>query len=196
MRSRAIFGLALAASLSATSAAGAQMRTEDPEGKREYFAALSKGEGAFVAKDIPGAIAAFQDAVKVDPSRMLAFYRLGEAQRAAGKPEDADATWQTALTKKGTPLLKAKVLFIIAEGRERMHKLQAAKDGWKAYVAFIATSAEAKGYQNVAEQHIKVIDRRMKDEVDYAAVKERIEKRKKEVEAEAVENAKKDKLNR
>jgi hypothetical protein len=36
----------------------------------------------------------------------------------------------------------------------------------------------------------------MKDEVDYGAVKERIAKRLAEKEKEAIENAKKDKLNR
>ena len=56
--------------------------------------------------------------------------------------------------------------------------------------------AKVKGFPATASERIKQADRRMKDEVDYGKVKERIAKRIAEKEAEAIENAKKDKLNR
>ena len=53
-----------------------------------------------------------------------------------------------------------------------------------------------KGYAATAEDRIKRIDQRIKDEKDYGAVKERIKARETERLKEAEENAKKDKLNK
>jgi predicted Zn-dependent protease len=182
-----------------SAAAGSKEIRKDPEGKRgisPYAEAIAKGEAAYVARDIPGAITAFQDAIKLDTEKMLGFFRLGEAQLESGKPDDADSTWQTALGKKGTDDLNAKLLFVIADLRERQHKWQAAKDAWASYSAFLQNHAKVNGYPATATERTKQADRRMKDEVDYAAVKDRIAKREVERTKEAEENAKKDKLNR
>jgi hypothetical protein len=75
---------------------------KDPQGKAgisPYMELINKGEAAFGARDFPGAVVHFQEAAKLDAQKMLAFYRLGEAQLAAGKPEEADAIWTTGLTK-------------------------------------------------------------------------------------------------
>jgi predicted Zn-dependent protease len=182
-----------------TKAAGSKEVRKDPEGKRgisPYAEAIAKGEGAYVARDLPGAITSFQDAIKLDTEKMLGFFRLGEAQLESGKPDDADGTWQTALGKKGTDDLNAKLLFVIADLRERQHKWQAAKDAWASYSAFLQNHSKVTGYPATATERTKQADRRMKDEVDYAAVKDRIAKRELERTKEAEENAKKDKLNR
>ena len=182
-----------------TAAAGPKEVRKDPEGKRgisPYAEAIAKGEGAYVARDLPGAITAFQDAIKLDTEKMLGFFRLGEAQLETGKPDEADSTWTTALGKKGTDDLNAKLLFVIADLRERQHKWQAAKDAWAAYSAFLQNHTKVNGYPATATERTKQADRRMKDEVDYGAVKDRIAKREAERTKEAEENAKKDKLNR
>src|SRR4051812_11091617 len=65
----------------------------DPENKRgisPYMELVVKGEAAFVARDVPGATAAFQEAIKLDPTKALAFYRLGEVEADGGKLEEAD----------------------------------------------------------------------------------------------------------
>lgn len=172
---------------------------KDPEGKRgisPYMELIAKGEASFVARDLPGAISAFQDAIKLDTEKMLGFYRLGEAQLESGKPEEAEIAWQSALNKKGTEDLNAKVLFLIADLRERQRKWQASKEAWGAYTAFLQGHPKALGYPATAIERQKQADRRMKDEVDYAVVKERIAKRQAEKEAEAIANAKKDTRNR
>jgi tetratricopeptide (TPR) repeat protein len=173
---------------------------KDPENKKgisPYMEAVAKGELAFVARDFPGAVTAFQDAIKIDGQKMLGFYRLGEAQLAAGKPEEAEAVWNTALSKDGPPDLKAKVQFVLADLRERQRKLDVAKEAWGTYATFLKNNpADSKGYAGTPEERTKVIDRRVKDEKDYAAVKERIAKRELERQKEAEENAKKDKLNK
>ena len=172
---------------------------KDPEGKTgisPYNEQIAKGNGSFVARDLPGAVAAFQEAIKIDPDKMLGFYRLGEAMLESGKLEEAEAAWTTALGKKGTDDLHAKVLFCMADLRERQKNWQVAKDAWNNYTGFLTSNAKANGFPATAIERQKMIDRRVKDEKDYAAVKERIVKREAERLKEAEENAKKDKLNR
>ncbi len=172
---------------------------KDPEGRRgisPYMEQISKGEASFLARDFPGAIAAFQEAVKLDTDKMLGFYRLGEAMLQAGKLDDAEATWQTALGKKGTEELNARLLMVLADLKERTRKWQPAKDGWAAYAAFLQNHPKTFGFPATAIERQKVIDKRVKDEADFSEVKTRIAKRQVEKEAEVVENAKKDKLNR
>src|SRR5690349_19468125 len=74
---------------------------KDPENKKglsPYMELIAKGEAAFVARDFPGAVSAFQEAIKLDGQKMLGFYRLGEAQLASNKPEEAEAVWTAALS--------------------------------------------------------------------------------------------------
>lgn len=194
----------VAAALAVMTFAGlalAQPKTirKDPNGVTgisPYMEQMAKAEAAFVARDFPGAITGFQDAIKLESDKMLGFYRLGEAQLANGKPDEADATWQTALGKKGTEDLQAKVLFVVADLRERQGKWQAAKDAWAAYATYLTGHPKALGYPASGAERQKTIDRRVKDETDYAKVKERIASRLAEREKEAQENAKKDTKNR
>lgn len=187
-----------AASAPAPAPGGKEIR-RDPanvKGISPYMEAVVRGQNAYVARDFAGAVTAFQDAIKTDPQQMLAFYLLGEAQLEAGKPEEAEAAWTTGLSKKGPEDLNAKLLFIMADLRERQKNWQAAKEAWAAYSAFCSSHPQAKGYPATAEERTKRIEQRVKDEKDYAAVKERIKKREEERSKEATENAKKDKLNK
>ena len=171
----------------------------DPEGRSgiaPYQEAVVKGQGAFAARDFPGAVVAFQDAIKLDPTAMLGFYLLGEAQLEAGKPDEAEAAWTSGLSKKGSEDLNGRILFVLADLRERQKSWQGAKDAWAAYQAFLTSHTTVKGYAATAEDRIKRIDQRIKDEKDYGAVKERIKAREAERLKEAEENAKKDKLNK
>jgi tetratricopeptide (TPR) repeat protein len=182
----------------------------DPDNKKgisPYMELVVKGEAAFVARDLPGAISTFQEAIKMKPDEMLGFYRLGEAELESGKMDDADKTWEAALSKhctqgqqcergKGGEDLKAKVLFNIAFLRERQQKWDAAKDAWQAYAAFLQGNSKIHGYPATAADRIKMIDRRVQLEADYGKVKQRIAARIAEKEKEAAENAKKDKLNK
>src|SRR5262245_27593210 len=75
---------------------------KDPEGKTgisPYMEQIIKGQASFVARDIPGAIAAFQEAIKLDPSKTLGFFRLGEAMLESGNLTEAEGAWTTALGK-------------------------------------------------------------------------------------------------
>jgi hypothetical protein len=195
-------------SLEATADPPKGEKRRDPENRKgisPYMELVNKGEAAFVARDIPGAIAIFQDAIKMKPDEQLAFYRLGEVEQESGKLDDADKTWEVGLSKRcsqgcdkhNTPdNMKGKMLFVIAGLRERQQKWVAAKDAWQAYLAFVQGNPKVLAFPATAVDRIKQVDRRMQLEVDYGKVKERIAARVAEKEKEAAENAKKDKLNK
>lgn len=171
----------------------------DPDGIRgisPYMEMVKKGEDAYVARDFQGAVTAFQDAIKLDVQKMLAYYRIGEAQLALNNFSEAEAQWQNALTKTGPDELKAKVLFVLADLRERQAMLEEAKTAWNAYSTFCTEHPKALTYAATALERVKVIDRRIKDLKDYGEVKERTKKREAERIKEAEENAKKDSKNK
>jgi tetratricopeptide (TPR) repeat protein len=166
----------------------------DPDGVRgisPYMEAVKKGEDAYVARDFQGAVTAFQDAIKLDTQKMLAYYRIGEAQLALNNFAEAEAQWQNALTKTGTDEMKAKVLFVLADLRERQAMLEEAKTAWNAYATFCTEHPKALTYAATALERVKVIDKRIKDLKDYGEVKERTKKREDERIKEAAETAKK-----
>jgi tetratricopeptide (TPR) repeat protein len=171
----------------------------DPDGIRgisPYMEAMKKGEDAYVARDFQGAVTAFQEAIKLDVQKMLGYYRIGEAQLALNNIVEAEAQWQNALTKTGSDDLKAKVYFLLADLRERQMKWTEAKEAWTAYSNYLTANPKALGYPATAVERQKMIDRRVKDEADYGAVKERIKKRETERIKEAEDNAKKDTKNK
>lgn len=161
-----------------------------------YMEAVKKGEDAYVARDFKGAIAAFQEAIKLDTQSALAYYRMGEAQLADGNLTEAEAQWQNAMNRSGTADLKAKVYFVLADLKERQGKWQEAKDAWTAYQSFLQGNPKALGYPATAIERIKQIDRRVKDEKDYGEVRERIKRREQEKIKEAEDAAKKDTKNK
>jgi tetratricopeptide (TPR) repeat protein len=209
MRARLVAApLAALLLLGGAAATRAKEIKRDPENHRgisPYMELVVKGQASFSARDLPGAVSAFQEAIKLKPDEMLAFYRLGEAEQETGKLDDADKAWEAALSKKcsqgcdahNTPdNLKAKVMFNIAGLRERQQKWPAAKEAWQAYAAFLEGNPKVHGFPATAVDRIKQIDRRVQLEADYGKVKQRIADRIAEKEKEAAENAKKDKLNK
>jgi tetratricopeptide (TPR) repeat protein len=171
----------------------------DPAGKAgisPFMEAIVRGDRAYGTADYAGATESYGEAARLDPEATMPLYRRGLVELAQGKYDDCEQTLQKAAQKKGTDELQAKVLFVLAELRERTGKWQLAKDAWSTYAAFVEGHPKAHGYADTAIERQKQIDRRVKYEKDFGAVKERIERRQKELEKEAEESAKKDKLNK
>jgi len=185
-----LIGLALLAA-SATALGQGDSKGEirrDPEGKTgisPYMETISKGEKAFVAKDIANAKSLFQKAITQDGEKMLAYYRLGETLLAEEKLEEAEKTWLTAKSKTGSATLQGKVMFVLADAAERQKDWKKAKEAWAAYASFLQSTPKALGYPATASERQKQIDRRVKDEKDGAAVKKRVAARAKERAADA-----------
>jgi TolA-binding protein len=152
--------------------------------KSPYSAKIQKGNAAYVSRDFPGAIAAYRDAIQETPTDPVALYLLGEAQLGAGNAAEAEASWLSALGKAmSRDDIRAKLLFVLADLRERQGKWAEAKTAWDEYARFVGSHTLPKAYAATAADRNKVIDAHGDLETKYAAVKQRIEQREKEAAA-------------
>ena len=105
--------------------------------------------------------------------------------------QKAEASWQEALNVLGRdPALRAKILFVLADLRERQRNLPQARQGWSAYEGYLKGEPKAAGHSASAADRKKRIDEWVELKQKYAAVKERITKRLAEVEEQKKKNAK------
>jgi tetratricopeptide (TPR) repeat protein len=165
----------------------------DPKGIKgisPFWESIKKGDDALAARDIEGAKAAYQEAIRSDPQNAMGHYRMGEAELTKGNLKEAEGFWQSALRFVGeNASLKAKVLFVLADLKERQRSWEEEKNGWNAYEAHAKAAPTAKTYPATPVDRLKRIDEWKKLEVDYAAVKERIKARLDEAEKKAAESA-------
>ncbi len=208
-RTAAILGAALLVSTSAFAQGKAEKKEvaaeapkasadgvkRDPKGIigiSPFWEGLKKGDDLYVARDFDGAITAYKDAITKEPQNAMGHYRIGEAYRGKNQLSEAEASWVAALRYVGNNgSLKAKILFVLADLRERQKSLDDATDRWNAYLTFAKQAPAAKTYPASAEDRKKRIAVWKKMKADYAAVRKRIEKRLKEVDAKAKRDAKK-----
>jgi tetratricopeptide (TPR) repeat protein len=171
----------VAAPVGPGSASGAARDAKSKPAVSPAANAISKGHGAYMARDYPGAIQAYKEAIAQDATDPAGYYFLGEAQIAAGSTVEADGSFATGLRYVGSKEdWRSKLLFVIADLRERQGKWPEAKKAWEEYAQFLATHPEAKGYAATATERVKVVDARADLDTKYAPVKQRIEQRLKE----------------
>ena len=110
----------------------------------------------------------------------------GEAQLASGNLADANNSFADGIRNAGSrDDLHAKLLFVIADLREREGKWPEAKKAWEEYGQFQSSHPSAKGYAITATERMKMIDTHVDLATKYGAVKQRIEQRVKETTAPA-----------
>src|SRR5262249_14414392 len=111
----------------------------DPRGIKgisPLWEAIKRGDDAVAARDLAGAKAAYEEAIRADPHSGLGQYRMGELLLMQNQPKEAEASWQEALRFSGEdPSLRAKVLFVLADLKERQRAFEEATNGWNAYEA-------------------------------------------------------------
>lgn len=161
-----------------------------PKGSGPFLELVAKGDRAVVARDFDGAIAAYREAIQKEPQNALGHYRAGAAQLAKGDQKEAEAAFVTGLRFAGNDgTLKGKLLFALADLRERQKNNDEAIGRWKEY----ATNAEqAKGaltYPASASERIARNEAWKKLQAEAAQVKARIEKRLKEADEAARKSA-------
>ncbi len=181
---------ATAATTGTAAQAGPRRDPKGIKGISPFWEALKKGDDAYAARDFDGAIAAYQDAIRAEPQNAMGHYRMGEATLAKGNLPEADAVWQTALRFVGdNAALKAKILFVIADVKERERSLDDATNGWNAYAEHSKASPTVKTYPDTATERLKRIATWKQLVIDYGAVKDRIKQRLEEAEKKAAESA-------
>jgi tetratricopeptide (TPR) repeat protein len=174
----------LAATISATSALAAG---PDPTASK----ALLDGDRAALARDFDGAVARYRAVLSEDPRNALAHYRIGQAQTMKGDFTEAEQAYFAALRFSGTnDVLRAKVLFCIADLRERQHAFDAAVDAWTEYEKQAVKAPEATPHVATAAERKNRIAEWKKALAVAAEVKARVARRIQEVEDLARKNAK------
>jgi len=153
----------------------------DPRGIKgisPFSEALKRGDGALLARDFAGAIAAYREAIAKEPENALGHYRVGEAQVMKGDLTEAEAAFSAALrfVTAANPSLKAKLEFALADLRERQKAYDQAIGQWGAYEAFITAQKDAQGFPASASERKKVLETWQKLSADTLSVKARIEK--------------------
>ncbi len=181
-----------AAEAKAPSASGAKVDPKGITGISPFMDKLSKGQKLMIARDFPGAIAAFREAVTEDPKNAIGHLYLGSAQLQKGDLGEADASLQTALRNVGPDdAVRAKISFALADLHERQRKWDDAKGAWDTYQKD-ADRPKAKGFPDTGKERRAAIDKWLEAERAAGPVKARIAAREKEHEASAAKDAQKD----
>jgi tetratricopeptide (TPR) repeat protein len=185
-----LVSLVLALPAAAKDDAGPRKDPQGVKGISPFWEQIKKGDDLYVARDFDGAIAAYKEAITKEPQNALGHYRIGEAHLAKNDTQEAETSWVAALRFVGTDHpLKAKILFVLADLRERQKSFDDATDRWNAYAQFAQQQPAAKAFPKTADDRKGKIASWTKLVSDYAAVKKRIEARLKEADAKAKKDA-------
>jgi tetratricopeptide (TPR) repeat protein len=165
----------------------------DPRGVKgisPFWEAIKRGDDAAAAQNLDGAKAAYDDAIKADPHNGTGQYRAGEIELLRGHLKEAEAAWEEALRFAGDNAgLKAKVLFVLADVKERQRALEEETNGWNAYETHARAAPSAKTFPDTAADRKKRVQEWKQAVIDYGAVKDRIKLRLDEANKKAAESA-------
>jgi tetratricopeptide (TPR) repeat protein len=158
------------------SAGGKRRDPENVTGISEFMETCVSGNAKYVSRDFTGAIDLYRKAIQSNPKHPLGHYLLGEAQLAAGNIGEAEASWKQAeLVADGRdPTLRARILFVLADIRERQKRWDDAKAAWRVYADWSAKYADAGVFPQSASSRQQVIDAMMKQDKAYDIVRQRI----------------------
>jgi tetratricopeptide (TPR) repeat protein len=145
-------------------------------GSAKYKEACAQGNARYVARDFGGAIEMYRKAIELDPKNPLAHYLLGEAQLGAGNLAEADAAWNRAALESAEkdPALRGRVLFVLADLKEREKKWDDAKAAWQVYLDWVAKYPKAGGFAASGQSRQQAIDAMLNQDKAYQIVRQRI----------------------
>jgi len=157
-------------------ALAARVPPSAPTGHAAFIDALNQGSLKYVAKDLSAAAESFRTATKLEPRNPLGYYLVGEALLGSGSLPEAEAAWLQGeqLASSGPPTVEAKILFALADLRERQGRWDEATAAWKRYADFAAQHSDAGVFPESAGTRIKDIEAMQKQNKDYAIVRKRI----------------------
>ncbi len=167
-----------------------------------FLLELREGDSAFLARDYESAAKHYAAAITERPREAVAHFRLGETLRAQGKFDEALEALGNAARFAKRLELKARAVFVMADTYERATRLPRANDEWGVYLTIAEEHASKVGsnpnvsaddpiHPETAKERMKQIKAAIERYEAYAAVKERIEKRERELDEKAKGPAKK-----
>ena len=142
-----------------------------------YADACSQGNAKYASRDFDGAIEAYRKAIELAPHKPLGHYLLGEAQLAAANLTEAEASWGRAAleSNESDPTLRARILFVTADLKERQKKWDDAKAAWQAYSEWAARFGDAGVFPGTADSREQAMATMLKQDKAYDIVRQRIE---------------------
>jgi tetratricopeptide (TPR) repeat protein len=156
----------------------APKKKDDPAAiaHKAFLETIKDGTAKYVAKDIAGAIDTFQKATETEPRNPVGYYYLAEAHLGNVDLAQAESALLHAsqVSDEGTPGLKAKIFFLIADLRERQHRWDDAKASWEQYGQLAAKFVDATSFPQVAKERIAAIDLMVNQDKAYEIVRKRI----------------------
>jgi tetratricopeptide (TPR) repeat protein len=150
----------------------------DPDNRThisKFMETAVEGNAKLVSRDFPGAIELYRKAIQLQPMNPLGHYLLGEAQSESGNLAEAEASWtQADNVGDKDPKVKVRVLFCLADLKERQKKWDDAKAAWQRYLAFITAHPGSGGMASSGDARILAIDEAQKQDKAYEIVRQRI----------------------
>jgi tetratricopeptide (TPR) repeat protein len=161
---------------SPTDAGATRHDPDDRTALAEWMERCVQGNKKFLAKDVPGAIDLYKQAVQLAPKRPLPHYLLAEAQLAAGDLPNGEATLKFALdlSDDRDPNVRGKLLFLNADVKEREKKWDEAKAAWQSYADYSSRHADAGMAPTTPPARVQSIDDMIKQDKAYEVVRQRI----------------------
>jgi tetratricopeptide (TPR) repeat protein len=142
---------------------------------------LSEGDRAARGGDAATALAKYRLILAEDPRNALVHYRVGQVQAIKGERNEAEQAYFAALRFSGSDdALRAKVLFCIADLRERQRAYDAAVDAWTEYETQGVKAPSAAPHAGVAAERKTRIAEWKRALLAAAETKARVERRARE----------------
>jgi tetratricopeptide (TPR) repeat protein len=141
-----------------------------------YADACSQGNARYAKHDFPGAIAYYRGATELDPKNPMAYYLLGEAWLAAGNVAEAEVALNRASLESSEkdPAMRARILFVVADLKERQWKWDDARSAWQVYIDWTGRFPNSAAFPASARSRQRVIDAMLQQDKAYEAVRRRI----------------------
>jgi tetratricopeptide (TPR) repeat protein len=164
---------------SGAAASGTGGKKYDPNNIKaisEFMDTCVQGNAKYASRDFEGAAALYRKAIQLDPPNPLGHYLLGESLLAQNNITEAEATWTRAsmLSNEKNPALRARILFVVADLKERQKKWDDAKSAWQVYLEWANKFPNAGAFPTSATSRQQAIDTMTKQDKAYDVVRQRI----------------------
>ncbi len=156
---------------------GASDDMYDPENKTHishFMETVAQANAKATSRDFAGATELYRKAIQLQPANPLGHYLLGEVQLVQNNLPEAEASMNQAdNVGDKNPAVKTKVLFVLADIKERQKKWDDAKAAWTRYNEY-AGNHDAGAMPASAAARIQSIDDMLKQDKTYEIVRQRI----------------------
>jgi hypothetical protein len=140
-----------------------------------FVEACAHGAAQYAARDFSGATETFRRAMELAPQAPIGPYLLGEALFAAGDTAGAEEAWARArVASEDDPAMHGRVLFVVAQAKERQKKWDEANAAWEAYRSWATRFPQAAPFAANAAARVAAIDKRMAQDRAAEIVRKRI----------------------